>query len=185
MTDRDHIAKSMRASFEASLPQRVDRASRLKLHNLIPAHWFAGAASECQRMYVAGYFYGAISAAQASVEALSLFLRDLCKIRGAPKDAEVRWQKLHRAKIVSDEVLAAALSVLSDRNDYHHLNRSVEQDFSSLELRAEECMNHLHTIEAEIFAFSVTVPGQITPQHPDRWPDAGDGLSRVFLRQRW
>jgi hypothetical protein len=182
----DHTAlDQMRASFEASLPQRVERASRLKIHPFIPSHWFAAAASECQRMFVAGYFYGAISAAQASVEALSLFLRDLYQMRGAPNDPDVRWENLHRNGLVSKEVLDAAKSIFSDRNDYHHLNRSVEQGFQNLETRAEVCVNHLHTIESEVFAFSIQVPGKITPKHPERWIDAGNGLTAVHLRQRW
>ena len=185
MTDHDALANQMRSSFEASLSQRVARASRLKIQPFIPSHWFAAAASECQRMFVAGYFYGAVSAAQASVEALSLFLRDLYGIRGAPKDSEVRWEKLHHEKIVSKNALEAAQSILSDRNGYHHLNRSLEQNFQNLEARAEECVNHLHTIESEVFAFSITVPGQITPKHPERWIDAGNGLTSVYLRQGW
>ena len=64
----------MRASFEASLPHRLRRASRVRLQTLIPAHWFATAASECAGMYIGGFFYGAISVAQAYVEALSRFL---------------------------------------------------------------------------------------------------------------
>jgi len=59
------LERDMRASFEASLPHRLRRASRVKLQNFIPAHWFAAAASECAGMYIAGFFYGAISVAQA------------------------------------------------------------------------------------------------------------------------
>src|SRR6185436_13134071 len=60
--------RDMRSSFEASLPHRLQRASQVKLQNIIPAHWFAAAASECAGMYIAGFFYGAISVAQAYIE---------------------------------------------------------------------------------------------------------------------
>jgi hypothetical protein len=44
------LEDDMRASFEAGLPQRLRRASRVKIQNFIPAHWFTTAASECISM---------------------------------------------------------------------------------------------------------------------------------------
>jgi len=43
------------------------------------------------------------------------------------------------ANIISDTALAAALSILDDRNDFHHLNTDVEQDYQKLESRTVEC----------------------------------------------
>lgn len=60
----------MRGHFESSIPGRIRRASSVRLQNIIPAHWFSAAASECAGMYIAGFFYGAISVSQAYVEAL-------------------------------------------------------------------------------------------------------------------
>jgi hypothetical protein len=64
------------------------------------------------------------------------------------------------------------------------LNEDVEKDFRKLEKRAEECVNHLHTIEADVFAYSFG-PGGIIPKHPERWVDAGDGLTLANVRQKW
>jgi hypothetical protein len=176
--------KEMRSSFESGLPHRVERASQIRLQNIIPAHWFAAAASECASMYIAGFFYGAISIAQAYVEALSRFLAETHKT-GVKKDVPERWKRLREANVVSDAACNAAFSIFAERNDYHHLNKQVEQDFQELEKRAEECMNHLHAIESEVFAYSFDEPGKITPRKPEYWPEGGPGLVRVNLRQLW
>ena len=182
--DQDALAKQMRASFEASLSQRLARSSRVDLQRVIPSHWFSAAASECQSMFIAGKFYGAISVAQAYTEALSTYLCDRYSIRGNRKDALKRWEKLLLEKIVDALVCDAARAVLSDRNDFHHLNKEVEQDYLKLEKRAEDCVNFLYTIESHVFAYAFNA-GSIVPKHPERWPNAGDGLTRANLRQKW
>jgi hypothetical protein len=169
--------------FEAELPLRLARASRVQLQQFIPAHWFAVAASECVRMYIAGSFYGAISVAQAYIEALTKYLAEFHQIR-VGKDVEERCRRLQKAKIISGESLEAALAVFSDRNDYHHLNRDVEQEFQKLEQRAEECLNHLHSIESDVFAYSLA-QGKIVVKNQKYWPPGEKGLTLVNLRQLW
>jgi hypothetical protein len=87
--DTHALERDMRASFEAGLPRRVERASAIGFQTIIPAHWFAAAASECAGMYIAGYFYGAISVAQAYVEALCRYLAEHHRAKVA-KDAQER-----------------------------------------------------------------------------------------------
>ena len=181
--DEPQEVKDMRSSFEAGLLSRVRRASKVKLQNIIPAHWFATAASECIGMYIAGFFYGAISVAQAYVEALSRFLAEHHRTR-MPNDTEERCKYLHREGIISAEALNAALAILGDRNDFHHLNKQVTQEYEQLEARAAECVNHLHSIEAEVFAYSFgPEPGKVMLSKPDYWPSGGPGLAQVNLRQ--
>lgn len=181
----DQLLKDIRASFEASLPFRVSRASRVKLQNIIPAHWFAAAASECAGMYIAGFFYGAISIAQAYVEALTRFLAEHHRTR-IQSDPGERCRYLHGEGLLSDQALTAALIILSDRNDFHHLNKSVEQEYEKLEARAADCVNQLHTIESEVFSYSFgPEPGKVTLKRPDYWPSGGPGLAQVNLRQLW
>jgi hypothetical protein len=182
--DQEQLAKHMRSSFEAGLSQRLSRSVRVNLQNIIPSHWFSAAASECQSMFIAGHFYGTISIAQAYVESLSKYLCETYGIRGNPNDPAKRWEKLLAEKIVGPPAQDAALAVLSDRNDFHHLNKEVEQDYQKLEQRAEECVNLLHTIESDVFAHSFHA-GSIVPKHSERWPNAGDGLARANLRQKW
>ena len=179
----EQLAKDMRSSFEASLPLRLGRSSRVKLQNIIPSHWFSAAASECHSMFVAGHFYGTISVAQAYVESLSKYLCETYGVRGNQKDAAKRWGKLLAEKIVGQAAHDFAFAVLSDRNDFHHLNKEVEQDYATLEKRAEDCVNLLYTIETDVFAHSFHA-GSIVPTHPKRWPDAGDRFTRANLRQK-
>ncbi len=171
----------MRMRFEASLPTRLERASKVRLQHFIPAHWFSAAASECASMFIGGYFYGAISVAQAYIEALSRFLAEH---HGIPvrKDVEERCRRLAKRGVLSANSLESALSVLEHRNDFHHLNKSVPAEYSALELRAQNCINALHAIESEVFAYSIVQPGQLTFKDPDYWPGAEPGMTRVQLR---
>ena len=103
-------------------------------------------------MFVAGYFYGAISAAQVTVDALARFLCERCTVPGKRKDVKRIWRELAKAGEVSAEVREAALCIYRDRDDYHHLRGTVEQDYNSLEARATDCINKLYAIELEVFA---------------------------------
>ena len=184
-SERDQVReKQMRASFDASLPHRLERAARVNLQNIIPAHWFAAAASECAGMYIAGFFYGAISVAQAYVEALSKFLAEHHRVP-VRKDSEKRCHRLQKAGFLSKAAMEAAVAVLDSRNVFHHLNRDVPQQYRELQARAEQCINHLHTIESEVFAYSIEVPGQMTIHKPEYWPSAGPGLAQGRVRQLW
>lgn len=179
------LERDMRASFEASLPHRLRRASRVKLQHFIPAHWFATAASECAGMYIAGFFYGAISVAQAYVEALSRFLAEHHGVRVA-KDVEERLRRLYGQGLLSDQALDAAVTILNGRNDFHHLNKGVLQEYQQLESRAEQCINYLHMIESEVFACSFSdEPGKLALKKPEYWPSDPPGLARVGIRQLW
>lgn len=178
--------KQMRASFEADLPRRLRRVSTVKLQHLIPAHWFAAAASECAGMYIGGFFYGAISLAQAYVEALSRYLAEHHHVP-VRKDPGERCQRLYRKDIISAAALDAATKILDDRNDFHHLNKDVEQEYQKLEARAKECINLIHALESEVFAYSITdgAPGTLVLAKPEYWPSAGAGLAQGHLRQLW
>ena len=70
------------------------------------------------------------------------------------------------------------------RDDFHHLNKDVEQDHAKLESLAAECLGHLYTIESEVFAYSFSNerPCALIPRTPSYWPTAGEGLVRVRLR---
>lgn len=181
--EREWRGRQMTGVFQAELASRLDRVARVRLQQFIPAHWFAVAASECIRMYIAGSFYGAITVAQAYVEALSRYLAEFYQIR-VGKDVEERCRRIHKAGIIADASLEAALAVFSDRNDYHHLNKDVERELQRLETRAEECLNHLHTIESDVFAYT-HADGKIVVKNLKNWPPGENGLTQVNLRQLW
>lgn len=173
--------EQMRSRFEASLPSRMERASRVKLQHFIPEHWFAAAASESVSMFIDGYFYGAISVAQAYIEALSRFLAEHHSVP-VRKDVEERCRRLNDSGVITIAALNAAVAIMRHRNDFHHLNKSVPADYSTLQTRAEDCINNLYTIETEIFAYSLHQPGQLVFHRPEYWPDAGVGMTSVRLR---
>lgn len=177
---------SMRASFDAEIPGRMRRASSVRLQHFIPAHWFAAAASECAGMYIAGFFYGAISISQAYVEALTKYLAEHHGVR-VGKDTAERCKSLHTKGVLSTSARDAAVLVLSDRNDFHHLNKDVEQDHQKLEKRAAECINLLHLLVSEVFAYSFTAkqPGQVVLTKPEYWSLPALGQAQVHLRQLW
>jgi hypothetical protein len=136
-------------------------------------------------MYIAGFFYGAISVAQAYVEALSRFLAEHHRMR-VSNDAKERCRRLHREGLLSDQALNAAVAILAGRNDFHHLNKQVLQGYQNLETRAEQCVNHLHVIESEVFAYSFSdKPGKLALKKPEYWPSGGPGLAQVGIRQLW
>jgi hypothetical protein len=70
-----------------------------------------------------------------------------------------------------------------DRDDFHHLNKSLITDLAKLEKRAEECVMALYDIESELFGFDFT-SGSITPYQRQYWPDDGKkaDLYLVYLR---
>ena len=175
------IEKRMRASFEASLPGRINRATQIDLQNVIPAQWFAAAASECASMYISGFFYRTISGAQAYVEALYNFLGTHHQI-GAKNDPLLRWKRLKKKNIVSKSAYDAACLIFDKRNDFYHLNEDVEQNSKKLECRAKECVNHIHTIESEVFAHSFD-NGKIILHNPKYWPGDNAEMAQVHLRQ--
>lgn len=177
------IEKQMRASFEASLPSRINRAAQIDLQSVIPAQWFAAAASECAGMYISGFFYGTISIAQAYVEALSNFLSTHHKI-GAKNAPLLRWKRLEQKGIVSKSAYDAACLVFDERNDFHHLNKDIEQNYRKLECRAKECVNHIHTIESEVFSHSFD-NGKIILHNPEYWPGDNAEITQVHLRHIW
>ena len=186
MESESEIRTAMRASFEASLDRRVDRAASIPLQNFIPSHWFSAAASECAQMYVSGFFYGCISISQAYVEALSQFLAKHHGIRQT-KAVNIRWQRLRDSRHVPEVVRDAAQIVYSDRNNFHHLNAGVVQDYELLQVRAGDCIKNLHIIESSIFGYSVSAdqPGQLVLDNPSYWPAESPEHVRAFIRQLW
>ena len=82
--------------------------------------------------------------------------------------------------------LDAAVAILEGRNDVHHLNKQVPRGYQDLETRAEQCVNHVHMIEAEVFAYYFCdEPGKLALKKPEYWPSDGPGLAQVSIRQLW
>ncbi len=76
MTDdeRAYAEKEAREDFERDLTTRLDRAIRVPIGAIAPAHHFAAPILECRRMFIAGHFFGCITLTQAVAEAVARFL---------------------------------------------------------------------------------------------------------------
>jgi hypothetical protein len=179
----DRLQQAMHSAFEAELPHRLRRASRVTLQAYVPAHWFTAIATECAETYVAGAFYGSIALAHAYIDALSHFLGDIYNVRGH-WSAEGRFRRLNGDGMISFIALDAVLSIVKSGVAFDLLNREVAHDYQKLASRAEECLRHVATIESEVFA--CTLEGErAIPNEPKLWR-IGDGRTpQVKLRQLW
>lgn len=168
---------SIKQEFDATLKQKVERYLEVKPHGIIPNTPFAPASSECSRLFRDGHFYGCISLTQSVTEAI---VRFLCERNGwkADKDFETNVKKLRKRGFLDPEQVESLLDIWKRRDDYHHLNPSVEKELRKLEVLAKGKLQLLNKIESEIFAFT-TNNGKIVPKHPKYWTQT---KSNVFLR---
>ena len=175
------LEKDLRDSFEESLQRRIQRASRVQFLPIQPSHWFSAASADCVGMYVSGFFYGAISIAQAYIEALSKFLAERHDVK-LGNNVERRFERLRNNDVISSAARDAAIAIYKERNDYHHLNKDVPQEHAILEARAGNCVNSIYVIESELFA-STFDNGKIVPKNPDYLPFTSSDTVGVFLRK--
>jgi hypothetical protein len=181
-TDADWTREQMRRQDQSRFDQRVARALRTKSNNfMMPVHWFHVASSECREIFCDGHFNGCVCLVQAVAEGLTKFLVEHNPgARGNSQEARIR--SLHSRHVISDTSRDALLLIVgADRNTFHHLNKDIPTDWEELERRAEECVGALHTVESEIFAYTIAQNGSVAPTHPKYWPTDGKFLP-VYLR---
>lgn len=167
---------------EARREARAARASRTRVHEIIPSHFFAGASTECREAFIDGHYYSCISLAQALAEGLSRFLNTFHSV-GAKHDPPVQMRRLNKKGALSDGALRAFQRIWgNDRNTFHHMNHDIPTDSQALEARAEECVNALLEIESELFAYDVVEGGKLSPKKPEYWPNVDAEHLGVFLR---
>jgi hypothetical protein len=179
----DRLQQAMHSAFEAELPHRLRRAARVTLQAYVPAHWFTAVATECAEMYVAGAFYGAIAVAHRYVDAVSDFLGDVYNIKGH-WSAEGRFRRLNSEGSISAAALDSAITIVRGDLGFDGLNREHAHEYQRLAARAEECLRHVATIEAEVFAYRVEGE-RVTPGVPRHWLSGTMKSPQVKLRQLW
>lgn len=178
---REEAERWLRAHFEAGLERKVDRYLASRVHTPIPHLFLSAASSECRDHFVDGDFYGCITLAQSVAEGLSKFLAEK---KGIPikKDFEVRVQRLRQAGVITPAAEQAFLAIHgADRNDFHHLNKNIEQDYLLLEKRAGEIIANLYQIESEVFGDGLK-DGAIIPTFPEYWPSSEPGTLNAWMR---
>jgi hypothetical protein len=179
----DRLQQAMHSAFEAELPHRLRRASRVTLQQYVPPHWFTAVATECAEMYVGGAFYGAIAVAHAYVDAVSDFLGEVYNIRGH-WSAEGRFRRLSSEGAIPSVALDSVLTIVKGGLDFESLNREHAHEYQQLAARADECLRHVATIEAALFAYRVEGE-RVTPEVPRHWLDGSARSPQVKLRQLW
>lgn len=179
IVEKAQTKDTLEQEFSLTLEDRIKRSLELKPHNIIPNSHFAAVSAECFRLYRDGYYYGAISLSQSIAEALVKFLR---KTHGDKPDKvfEKNLEKLVTRGFITKELAAHFNNIWKERDDYHHMNPSVEQDRLKLELLAKSKLEDLKKIEAELFAYSAK-EGKLIPKFPKYW-DLKEGKVSVFLR---
>ena len=89
-------------------------------------------------------------------------------------------EKLKIRGFISDEIETRLLKIWKDRDDYHHLNSSIENDHQKLEIMAKEKLELLNQVESEIF--DVTIEDEkIIPKQLKYWDFKGNQIE-VYLR---
>lgn len=171
------LRDTLTQEFEATLEKRVDRFLEVKPHIIIPSTPFSPASSECSLSFRDGHFYGCISLAQAVSEAI---VRLLCEANGLKpaSNYERNITKLNKQGFITSEQTELFTKIWQSRDDYHHLNPSIERDRLKLEELAKEKLKLLNKIESEIFAFTIR-NGVMSPKNPKYWKASG---SNVYLR---
>ena len=177
--EQKQVEYSLRQEFDATLVDRVDRYMQVKPHEIVPYTHFSTISAECSFLFRDGYYYECIALTQAVAEALVRFLCKKNSFRPA-KIIENNIEKLSVRNFISDEVKDSLLTIWQERDDYHHLNPSIESDRQTLEELAKEKTRLLVEVEKKVFRFT-SVDGKINPENPKYWDISGN-QAQVFLR---
>ncbi len=168
---------SIKQEFEQTLSERVARYLEVKPHGIIPNTKFAPASSECSLLFRDGHFYGCIALVQAVAEAL---VRFFCQNNKKPVGKfENNLEQLFENGFITDDIRKSFLKIWERRNDYHHLNPTIETDRQELEKIAKEKAKLIVEIEKEIFSFALSPDGKLIPKEPKYWEGCDN---QAFLR---
>jgi hypothetical protein len=170
----------IKQEFEQTLSSRVERYLKVKPHGIVPLTKFASVSAECALLFRDGHYYGSVALSQAVAEAIAKFL---CAKNGwtPDKSFEKNVEKLETRQFISKTLREKFLSLWQKRDDYHHLNPTIETDRQKLETLAYEKILLLKEIESEVFAFSF-VDGKLVPECRKYWALQEDGTVPVFLK---
>jgi len=164
-----------------TLQVRAQRFLKVKPHGIVPYTPFAPVSAECISLFQDGHFYGCIALTQSVAEAIARFL---CQKNSWEPDKvfEKNIKKLSVRKFISVGIKDNFLKIWKKRDDYHHLNPSIETDRFELEKMAYEKILLLNQIESEIFKFSISEEGNLIPDNKKYWDINKDGTVPVFLK---
>lgn len=151
-------------------------------HPIIPDHYFSYVSSECHELFETGKYYGCITLSQSLAEAYARFIYE--KWTGK-LPAEKFGANIHKIKgtNVQPDVsnLLEELYGGTQRNDFHHLNKTVPKEYEKLKSIATYQIEVLNRVESQIFAFEYTDGGGIRAKYEQYW-EQKNGQYQVNLR---
>jgi len=180
LIQKRQLEETLRGEFEATLEDRVDRYLGVKPHEIVAHTHFAQVSTEISLLFRDGHFYGCIALSQAVGEAIA---RLMCQRNGfkPAKVFENNLKKLEERGFLSSAMKSQLIELWSGRDDYHHLNPSIEQNRKELQSLAKNKAYLLSQIEEEIFGFSVN-DGKVVPKNPKYWDINEQDQMRAYLR---
>jgi len=180
LANRVRLIAELRQECEATATERVDRYLRASHHGIVANTPFAPASAECIDLFRDAHFYGSISLSQAVGEAIVRYMCRSNQWRPA-ENFEENVSTLRRRGFIDDDIQKQLLDLWEKRDDYHHLNGSVETDRATLEQLAFAKIRALATIEAWVFSYSFA-DSALVLRFPQYWPKTGQDRVAVFLR---
>jgi len=152
-------------------------------HPIIPNHYFSYASSECQLLFMDGYYYGCIAVCQSVAEALARFMYEKWTGKSPSRNFETNIHKIKEAGVQPDvSNLLVDIYGGHQRHDFHHLNKTVPTEYERLRSIATDKIDLLNRVESQVFECEFTESG-LKVKYPKYW-DRTKGLYGIYLRIR-
>ena len=166
-TKRAWLSDRLRRECEQNLDERVERRMKVPHAGILPNAPFAPVWAECQNLFGDGHFFGAISLSQSVAEAL---VRHLCRSNSwRPADKfETNVRKLRKRDLIDEKIQNHLLHIWEHRDDFHHLNDSVEGQRAALEELALSKLRALSELESWAFGHTFNA-GRIVLSKAKYW----------------
>jgi hypothetical protein len=150
-------------------------------HPIIGNHYFSQASTECQETFKYHCYFACISLCQSVAEAYARFLYEKWTDNEPAEKFGANIHKLERANVMpSVGSLLKRIYGDQQRQDFHHLNKSVPTDFQELKKIATEKIELLNEVESKVWEYK-DVDGVIVPKYRKYWIEQ-DGTNNVYLR---
>ena len=148
---------------------------------IIGDHYFSQASAECQLTFEHGCYFACISLCQSLAEAYSRFLYEKWTTNDAPESFGARIHKIELAKVMPEvSKLLTCIYGEKQRQDFHHLNKSVPTDYQELKTMATEKIKLLNKIETQVWECYNTREG-LDVKYPQYWTKK-NGFWQTYLR---
>lgn len=150
-------------------------------HPIIGNHYFAQASAECQLTFEHECYFACISLCQSVAEAYARFMYENWT---SNPPAEAFGANIN--KIQTENVQPDVSELLKDiyggqqRQDFHHLNKTVPTDYKQLQKIATQKINLLNKVESQIFEYEDTNTG-LKVKYQQYW-EKKNCLLNAYLR---